>query len=153
MEDQITFPYNDITITTDKELMIASDIFRWLSEVSYWCKGIPYEIFKRGFDNSFCIGAIHNGKQVGYGRLITDYATFAYLADVYVLETYRGQGISKVMMQTLLDLDWVKGMRAIRLATVDAHGLYEKFGFTGSKQPERLMEITRPDIYKKTLNP
>jgi GNAT superfamily N-acetyltransferase len=143
----ITFDHGDITITTDKSLMIASDIYRWLSQEAYWCKCIPYDTFSRSFDNSYCIGALHNGRQVGYARLITDYATFAYLADVFVLEEYRGRGISRVMMQTLFDIDWVKGLRAIRLATIGTHWLYEKFGFTGSKHPERLMELVRPEIY------
>ena len=108
---------------------------------------MPYEVFKRSFDNSFCIGVIIDGKQVGYARLITDYATYAYLADVYVLEEHRGKGISKEMMSVLFDIEWVKGLRRIMLATKDAHDLYRKVGFRNSNFPERIMEIARPNIY------
>ncbi len=145
--DPLSVTYNGYLITTDKELMFPGDVHEWLSKVSYWAKHIPYETFMRSFNNSFCIGAILEGKQVAYGRLITDYATYAYLADVYVLDEHRGKGISKIMMKELFDLEWVKGLRRIMLATKDAHDLYRKVGFKGSNFPDRLMEITRPDIY------
>lgn len=144
----ITTDYKGYTITTDKSLMNVPDIYNWLRHEAYWCKGIPFEIFKPTFDNSFCIGAITDGKQIAYARFVTDYATFAYLADVYVAEAHRGKGISKKMMQLLFDLDWVKGLRRIMLATRDAHGLYKQFGFTACKYPERIMEISRPAIYE-----
>ena len=144
----VTIDFKGYTITTDKSLMKVNDIHKWLSEESYWAKNVAFETFKMAFDHSFCIGAIIDGMQIGFGRLITDYATFGYLADVYVEEPYRGQGISKKMMEIILAPDWVKGMRAIRLATSDAHGLYKQFGFTESKHPERLMELSL-----KPLNP
>lgn len=134
-------------ITTDKALMHPNDVYQWLSTQSYWAKHMPYDTFMLSFSNSFCIGAIKDGRQVGYARLITDYATFAYLADVYVLDSHRGQGISKIMMKELFDLDWVQKLRRIMLATKDAHDLYRKVGFKDSNYPERLMEITRPNIY------
>ncbi len=149
--NQVTLDFNGYTITTDKRLMKVSDIHRWLSEESYWCKGIPYSVFKTSFDNSFCIGAIIDDKQIGFAKLITDYATFGYLADVFVETEHRGKGISKKMMEVLLGLDWVKSLRAIRLATSDAHGLYRQFGFTDCRNPEKIMEITRTDIYKSDL--
>ncbi|MFI5196369.1 MAG: GNAT family N-acetyltransferase [Chitinophagales bacterium] len=144
----ITMNYNGYIITTDKSLMKVNDVHKWLSEVAYWCLGIPFETFKTAFDNSFCIGALSGDRQIGYGRLVTDYATFAYLADVYVEEAHRGKGISKKMMQVLFDLDWVKGLRSIKLATRDAHELYKKFGFTPLKNPERYMQILRAGIYE-----
>ncbi len=134
-------------ITTDKALMYPDDVRQWLATASYWAQHIPRETFKTAFDNSFGIGAVKDGKQVAYARLVTDYATFAYLADVYVEDSHRGKGISKVMMQELFALDWVKGLRRIMLATKDAHDLYKQVGFTATKFPERLMEITRPGIY------
>jgi len=143
----ITTDFGGYAITTDKSLMNIQDIYHWLSQEAYWCKGIPYELFKTTFDNSFCIGALIDGKQIAYARLITDQATFAYLADVYVTEEHRGKGISKKMMQILFDLDWVKGLRRVMLATRDAHGLYKQYGFTECKFPERLMELSRPNIY------
>src|SRR4051794_38519735 len=139
----ITINYKDYTITTDKSLMKVHDAHLWLSEVSYWCQHIPFETFKTAFNNSFCIGALLGEKQIAFGRLVTDYATFAYLADVYVEEAYRGNGISKKMMEVLFGLDWVKGLRAIKLATRDAHGLYEQFGFTQLQFPDRTMEMRR----------
>ena len=140
--------YQGYTITTDKSLMKVDDIYKWLSERSYWCAGIPFETFKPTFDNSFCIGALIDGNQVAYARLVTDYATFGYLADVYVIEERRGKGISKKMIESLLALDWVKGLRRIMLATRDAQELYKQFEFTECKHPERIMEITRPAIYQ-----
>lgn len=145
----ITVAYNDYTITTDKQLMNVHEVHEWLTEKAYWCEGIPFETVKTAFDNSYCIGALIDGRQVAYGRLITDYAVFGYLADVYVEEGHRGKGISKKMMELLFSQDWVKGLRGIRLGTRDAHGLYEQFGFTVSKNPQLIMEILRPDIYKE----
>lgn len=127
--------------------MKTADIYKWLSEDAYWCAGIPFQRFKTSFDNSFCIGALIGETQVGYGRLVTDYASFAYLADVFVTEPHRGKGISKKMMEVLFGLEWVMQLRRIMLATRDAHGLYTQVGFAGCTFPERLMEITRPGIY------
>ena len=143
----LTVDFNGYTITTEKPLMVMADIYKWLSTEAYWCAGIPYEVFEPTFHNSFCIGALKDGKQVAYARLVTDYATFAYLADVYVTEENRGVGISKKMMELLLGMNWVKGLRRIMLATRDAQGLYRQFDFTECKHPERIMEITRPNIY------
>ena len=145
--EHIHLPYNGYLITTDKTLMYPDDIYHWLSKVSYWAKYMPGEIFQMSFENSFAIGAIIDGKQVGYARLITDYATYAYLADVYVEEAHQGKGISKIMMQELFNLDWVQKLRRIMLATKDAHELYKKVGFKNSNYPERIMEIARPNIY------
>lgn len=127
--------------------MDVNAIHKWLSEESYWCKDVPFEIVKKSFDHSFCIGVLCNEKQIGFARLITDYATFGYLADVYVEEVHRGKGISKKMLEILFDLDWVKGLRGIKLQTKGTQGLYRKFGFADCKYPERIMEISRPDVY------
>lgn len=135
-------------ITTDKNLMQVAAIHKWLSEQSYWVKGIPFDAVKNGFDNSFCVGILKDGVQVGYARLISDYSTIAYLADVYVEEKHRGQGLSKKMIEVLLELDWVKGLRKILLGTLDAHSLYTRYGFEPLGEISRWMEISRPDIYK-----
>jgi GNAT superfamily N-acetyltransferase len=139
-------------LTTDKQKMYLDQIHQWLSEKSYWAKQIPYKTVKGAFDNSFCIGIIKNDEQVGYGRFITDYATIAYLADVYITEPHRGKGLSKIMMKTLMDLDWVKGLRALSLGTKDAQELYRRFGFTEPEFPERIMQIQRPNIYSDNNN-
>jgi GNAT superfamily N-acetyltransferase len=148
----ITISYNEFTITTDKAMLQPEAVHSWLSSKSYWAKNIPYERVKISFDNSFCIGALKDGVQIAYARLVTDYASFAYLADVYVEETYRGLGLSKKMMNILLGLDWVRSLRRIMLATVDAKGLYIQYGFSAPKFPERLMEINRPGIYGDPQN-
>jgi len=145
--EMINEEYNGYLITTDKNKMIPADVHQWLSGSSYWAKHMPQDIFMRAFDNSFGIGAVIDGKQVAYARLITDYATYGYLADVYVLDEHRGKGISKEMMRLLFEMDWVKGLRRIMLATKDAHELYKKVGFKASNFPERIMEIARPNIY------
>ena len=144
----MTTSYGDYIITTDKGSFFPEQIHQWLSTESYWCKNIPFEVVQKSIEHSFCIGVIREAEQVGFARLITDYATFGYLADVYVKEEYQGKGLSKKMMDVLLNLDWVKGLRRISLATLDAHGLYEQYGFTLPKFPDRLMEITRPQIYE-----
>jgi len=149
----INISYNGYTITTDKALLQPVAIHKWLSEESYWAKNIPYHIFKGSFDNSFTIGILKDEQQVAYARLVTDYTTFAYLADVYVIDEHRGKGLSKAMMKELIALDWVKGLRRIMLATLDAQKLYAQFGFSGPAYPERLMEITRPAIYGDSQNP
>lgn len=144
-----TEQFKDYTITTDKSLMKVSDIHRWLSQEAYWCMEIPYDTVKTAFENSYCIGILFGDNQVGFARLVTDYASFAYLADVYVEEAHRGCGLSKRMMEILFSLDWVKGLRRIMLSTIHAHELYRKYDFTSCRYPDRLMEILRsPEMYK-----
>lgn len=144
-----TEQFKGYTITTDKSLMKVGDIHRWLSEEAYWSKEIPYQTVKTAFDNSFCIGVLIGDRQVGFARLVTDYATFAYLADVYVEEEHRGSGLSKRMMEILFSYEWVKGLRRIMLSTINAHDLYRKYGFASCRYPDRLMEILlSPDMYK-----
>lgn len=99
-------------------------------------------------ENSFCLGLFANEKQIGFARLITDYHTFGYLDDVYVLEIYRGKGLSKMMMKYIMGLDFVKGLRKTLLATLDALSLYSQFGFQLPENPERLMEIKRNNLYQ-----
>jgi GNAT superfamily N-acetyltransferase len=150
--EAVNIEHKGYLITTDKEKMKPGQIHKWLSEESYWAKNIPYKIVKGSFDNSFCIGIIKGDEQIGYGRFITDYTTFAYLADVYVKEAHRAKGLGKLMMQILMNLDWVKGLRFLMLATKDAHDLYRQYGFTEPLFPERIMQIRRPDIYTGNTN-
>lgn len=139
----ITVTYKEYTITTDKNLMKVHDVHKWLSERSYWVKDITFEKVKMAFDNSYSIGTLYGNNQIGYGRLITDYSSFAYLADVYVQEDHRGKGICKVMMKILLEQDWVQQLRGVMLATKDAHDLYRQFGFAELPNPERYMKLTK----------
>lgn len=129
------------------ENMDIDSIHHFLSTQSYWAKGISFEIVKESLRNSFCIGTFYKNKQVGFARLITDYATFAYLADVYVIDAHRRKGISKMMIKHMMDQEWTNYLRRLLLATLDAHSLYSQFGYLPLKNPERFMEINRPDIY------
>ena len=147
MGNTVNISYNGYLITTDKEKMQVAAIHKWLSEKSYWVKDIPFDIVKNAFDNSFCMGVLIDGQQIGYARLITDYTTVAYLKDVYIEEEHRGQGLSKKMMEIMLGLDWVQKLGKVFLGTLDAHGLYKKYGFKPLAEPARWMEISRPGIY------
>ena len=147
----VNVEYKGYLITTDKQKMYPDQVHQWLSEESYWAKDIPWNIVKGSFDNSFCIGVVKDTQQVAYARFVTDYSVMAYLADVYVKAEHRKNGLSKEMMRILMDLDWVKGLRFLMLATHDAQGLYAQYGFTNPEFPERIMQLRRPDIYG-TLN-
>lgn len=149
----IEYKHGDYLFTSDKQQVDIVATHQWLSDVSYWKKNIPYDTVSESIKNSFCISILHNGGQIGFCRLITDYATFAYLADVYILERHRGKGLSKNMMELIVQLEWVTQLQRIMLATLDAHDLYQQFGFTPLRFPERFMEISRPAIYNDPENP
>lgn len=148
MQLEVNIPYGNYLITTDKSLMQLDVIHAWLSTESYWVQGIPLEVVKQAFENSFCIAVLKDGAQVGYARFVTDYATVAWLGDVFIMEDHRGQGLSKKMMEILTGLDWVKKLRKLFLGTRDAHGLYAQYGF-GPVELDKWMELTRVDIYKQ----
>lgn len=140
-----------ITIDTDRARLDRPPIHDFLSR-SYWAKDIPFEVVDRSIDNSLCFGLYDGGRQVGFARVITDRTTFAYLADVFVLPSHRGRGLSRRLMEAVLAHPDLRGLRRSMLATRDAHGLYEKVGFTRLRSPERFMEIHRPDIYSPPRN-
>lgn len=146
----VTVTYKNYQITTDRNQLQPEAVHRWLSQESYWAKDIPYDVVKAAFDHSFVIGALFEGTQIAYARLVTDYATFAYLADVYVEEAHRGLGVSKQLMAVIMDLDWVKSLRRIILTTMDAHGLYAQFGFIPVPFPERIMVINKVNMYQQS---
>ena len=114
---------------------------------SYWSPGIPLETVARAIANSLCVAVLHRGEQVGLARVVTDRATFAYLADVYVLEDHRGLGLAKAMVAQLQAHPELQGLRRWLLFTVDAHALYEQQGWSPLAHPERGMERHYPDIY------
>ncbi|MGZ3861737.1 MAG: GNAT family N-acetyltransferase [Bacteroidia bacterium] len=138
----------DYTFSTDKRKLDIQVIHQFLS-TSYWAQEIPFEIVKRSIENSFCFGVYFRDKQVGFARVVTDFATFGYLADVFVLEEHRGKGLSKKLMEFIMSQPELKGLRRFMLATRDAHKLYEQYGFKQLAKPERIMEIVVPDIYIK----
>lgn len=135
------------TISSDPVRLDVALIHDWLSTKSYWAKGIPRALVDRAIAHSLNFGIYHVGQgQVGFARVITDRATFAYLADVFVLEAHRGKGLSKQLMQAILAHKELQGLRRWLLATRDAHTLYAQFGFK-PPVPDRLMERVDPDIY------
>jgi N-acetylglutamate synthase-like GNAT family acetyltransferase len=135
-------------VSTDKARLDLELIHRFLSE-SYWAKGIPFETVKRSIDGSICFGIYLEKKQIGFARVISDCATFAYLADVFVLDGHRGQGASKLLMQHVLAHSELQGLRRWFLMTRDAHGLYKRYGFAPLPNPDRAMEINDREIYSK----
>lgn len=117
---------------------------------SYWAANIPFATLKRALENSMCFGVFTEaGEQVGFARVVTDKASFAYLADVYIKQEHRGQGLGKSLVKTILESPELNGLRRFMLATSDAHNLYHQYGFSALKYPDSYMEIWRPDIYKK----
>jgi GNAT superfamily N-acetyltransferase len=133
-------------ISCDRTRLDIDAIHAFLSR-SYWAAGIPRAVVERAIANSLCFGAFHEGRQVGLARVITDKATFAYLADVYVLPEHRGKGLSRRLMEQVIQHPDLQGLRRMLLATRDAHALYAKFGFKALARPERIMEIHNPDVY------
>ncbi|MDH7464607.1 GNAT family N-acetyltransferase [Chitinophagaceae bacterium 26-R-25] len=126
---------------------MTSCFHHFLSTESYWAKNIPIDLVKKSVEGSLCFGLYHNGKQIGFARMITDGATFGYLCDVFIDTTYRGKGLSKWLMQTLLQHPDLQGLRRISLATKDAHGLYEQVGFKPLNDADRFMQIKRENPY------
>ena len=135
-------------ISTDKSLLNISIIHEFLAN-SYWAKGIPCEIVERSIENSLSFGLYKDSDQIGFARVITDYATYAYIGDVFVLETFRGQGLGVWLMETIMAHPELQGLRRWSLLTKDAHWLYERVGFTPIPAPERYMEKTVPNIYMR----
>ncbi|PLK46008.1 GNAT family N-acetyltransferase [Emticicia sp. TH156] len=141
------FRKDGFLISTDKQLL-QFDVIHDFLKTSYWSPGIPLDVVKRAAGGSIAFGIYkESGEQVGYARVISDCATFAYLADVFVLETERGKGLSKWLMECLLQLPELQRLRRWSLATRDAHGLYAQFGFTPLDNPDIMMQIARPNIY------
>lgn len=116
---------------------------------SYWAEGIPGETLERAVESSLCFGLYEGGRQIGFARVITDRATYAYLADVFILEAHRGRGLSRLLMETILGPPDLQGLRRWGLVTRDAQGLYEKFGFRPLAAPERHREIHAPGVYRR----
>ena len=131
-------------ISTDKSLIDFDAVYHYLDQESYWATGVTAERLKKAIDNSMCFGIYKDGKQAGFTRVVTDKATFAYICDVFVLSEHRRLGLSKWLMQTIREHPEFKGLRRWSLATSDAHGLYQQFGFVPLSKPENWMEIFTP---------
>jgi GNAT superfamily N-acetyltransferase len=134
-------------ISADKAELDVDLVYQFLSERSTWAIGIPRDVVQRAIANSLCFGAYVDGRQVGFARVVTDGATFGYLADVFVVEAERGKGHSKRLVEAVLAHPDLQGLRRFMLATSDAHELYARYGFTPPARPATLMERYFPNIY------
>ncbi len=137
----------NIQISTDRADVDLDVVHAYLSQEAYWSKNIPRAVVQKAIKNSYCFSAFMDAKQIGFARVVTDAATFAYLADVFVLPEFRGNGISKKLMQSVQSHPDLQGLRRWMLMTADAHKLYESYGFSALAKPDRAMEISKPDIY------
>ncbi len=148
MRDEIYEEIRDeYKISTDKGLLNIALIHAYLSKESYWAKNIPVAFVKKSIENSLCFGLYFQQEQIGFARVISDYSTFAYLADVFVAEGFRGRGLSKCLMKFILQHPQLQQLRRFCLGTRDAHKLYEQYGFTVLSHPENMMEIKHMDLY------
>jgi len=139
-------------ISTEKDRLDVAMIHDFLSNRSYWAKGIALDVVKRSIENALCFGMYHHGRQIGFARVVTDLATAAYLGDVFILEAYRGRGLGKRLVKTIMDHPELQGLRLWLLGTKDAHGLYRRYGFQKlgeSPLLERFMVIRNPDAHKR----
>jgi GNAT superfamily N-acetyltransferase len=139
---------NGFIFSDDLHKLDPIRVHHYLSTQSYWAQNIPLEVVRRSMENSLCFGIYKDAIQIGFARWITDKATFAYLADVYVEEIYRKQGLAKKLMSLMLFHKDLQDLRRYMLATQDAHGLYTQFGFKSIEHPDRLMAIVIKDAYK-----
>jgi len=138
----------EFVISTDRKRLNLDLIHEFLTNC-YWAKGISREIVARSIAHSVCFGVYANGKQVGFARIISDFATYAYIGDVFVLESHRSHGLGKWLMECIMRHPQLQGLRRWSLVTRDAHGLYGNFGFTPLKNPASYMELHDPDVYQR----
>lgn len=138
---------SNYTITTDQSRFDLEAIHAYLTR-SYWSPGIPIAVVARAVKNSLCFAVLQEGQQIGFARVVTDQATFAYLADVYILEAHRGKGLAQWLIAEVMRHQQLQGLRRFMLGTRDAHALYQRFGFTEIGNPARLMEKLNPNVYQ-----
>jgi GNAT superfamily N-acetyltransferase len=156
MQNQPTLK-NNFIISTDKSKINIEVVHHYLCTESYWAKNIPLNIVQKSIEGAFCFGVYKKESetafiQAGFARVITDKATFAYLADVFILEKYRGIGLSKWLMEEILGHPELQGLRGWMLGTKDAHGLYEQFGFKRLENSERIMRLSAFEAYPEILD-
>jgi GNAT superfamily N-acetyltransferase len=137
----------EFLLSTDRGRLDLSVIHGFLT-ACYWAKGIPREVVARSIENSLCFGVYKQMQQIGFARVISDFATYAYIGDVFVLEAFRGHGLGKWMMEAIMKHPQLQGLRRWSLVTRDAHSLYQPLGFTPLKKPENYMELHNPTVYQ-----
>lgn len=138
-------------VSTDPARLDLEAVHAFLSR-SYWAQGIPRETVARSLSHSLCFGLYHGAQQIGLARVISDFTTYGYLCDVYILESHRGKGLATWLVECVLRHPDLQGLRRFNLVTRDAHGLYRKFGFVEPAHPGRYMELLRPNVYKPREN-
>lgn len=138
----------DYLISTDTALLDLATVHGFLT-TSYWAAGVPLDVVQRSIEHSLPFGLYHGDRQIGFARVVSDRATFSYLADVFVLEAYRGQGLGHWLVETIIAHPELQGLRRWMLATRDAHALYRSAGFVPLRTPERWMERHFPDVYRR----
>jgi GNAT superfamily N-acetyltransferase len=143
----------EYVFSTDRSRLDVSYVHDFLCHRSYWAAGIPRHIVEKSLKNSLAVGIYKTGQQVGFARVITDFATYAYLCDVFIDETHRGKGLSKKLMEFIFSFAELQGLRRMMLATKDAHALYAQFGFKALMNPDRFMELPRTGVYEKFKSP
>jgi len=141
----------EFMVSTDPEMIDMEVVHGFLTQC-YWAKGIPREVVARSIENSLCFGVYAEGKQVGFARVVSDYATYAYIGDVFVVEAFRGRGLGKWLMECVVQHPRLQGLRRWSLVTRDAHELYAHAGFEPLKKPQNYMELHRPDVYRQKDN-
>ena len=139
---------NEYLISTDRSKIDVEAVHHFLTR-SYWAEGIGKDVVERSINNSLCFGLYHRERLAGFARVVSDYATFAYLADVFIIPEERGRGLSKWLIKVIIEHPQLQGLRRFTLATRDAHDLYAKFGFNLLDKPERWMHRYDADVYKK----
>ena len=143
---------DEYLLSTDRSKIDIEVVHRFLSN-SYWAERIPLGVVKKSIDNSLCFGMYRHHNLIAFARVISDFATFAYLADVFIVAEERGKGLSKWLIRTIMDHPQLQGLRRFTLATRDAHDLYARFGFSPFDKPERWMQKHDPDVYKNEYEP
>ena len=140
--------HGEYLISSDPKRLDLRFVHNWLATESYWCRGIPFEVVQRLVDHSLCFGVYHeSGEQVGFGRVVTDYTTFAWLTDIFIIETHRGLGLSVILMEVIMDHPELQILRRWLLGTDFAHGLYRKFGFEDLDDPQNFLTLHRSNMY------
>jgi GNAT superfamily N-acetyltransferase len=154
MSEHYEVTKDNYLISTDKTKLNVDTIYNYIAFESYWAQGIPREVVERSIVNSICFGLYKDDEQIGFARVVSDKATFAYLADVFVLPEHRGKGLSKWLMQIIHGHPELQNLRRWWLGTKDAHGLYEQFGWTriNDDVAKRFMQRHNPDVYKAPSN-
>ena len=143
----VELTWNGYRVSTDPARLDLMKVHAFLANESYWAAGIPMPVLLKSVENSLCFGVYHQEEQVGFARVISDYATFAYVADVFIDEEHRNKGCGKWLMECIMGHPQLQGLRRWMLVTRDAHGLYAQYGFKPLANPEKLMEVVDLEVY------